>query len=168
MGGRPGLTQVALGRATLEQAMLRVDLDGRGNLSQINGRVPGTLEVLGTGPLPPNPGEFVGPRALSDVLEQLASRAHLVLIDAPPLLSLGDALALTAKVDALFVVSRLKVVKKALVDELKRVLETCRAHKLGFVVTGSNSDASYGYGYGYAETDPQPDALELVREVKSA
>jgi tyrosine-protein kinase len=173
LGGKPGLTQVTLGRATLEEATLRVDLDGRGgNLAQINGRVPGTLEVLGTGPLPPNPGEFVGTRALQDVLAQLASRAHLVLIDAPPLLSLGDALALTAKVDALFVVSRLKVVKKALIDELKRVLDTCRAHKLGFVVTGANADDSYGYGYGYAEPErsapPLPDALELVREVKSA
>jgi capsular exopolysaccharide synthesis family protein len=169
LGGRPGLTQVALGRATLEQAALRVDLDGQGGkLTQINGRVPGTLEVLGTGPLPPNPGEFVGTRALADVLAQLSSRAHLVLIDAPPLLSLGDALALTARVDALFVVSRLKVVKKNLVDELKRVLETCRAHKLGFVVTGANSDDSYGYGYGYAETEPMPDALELVREVKAS
>jgi capsular exopolysaccharide synthesis family protein len=173
LGGRPGLTQVTLGRATLEEATLRVDLDGRGgNLAEINGRVPGALEVLGTGPLPPNPGEFVGTRALQDVLAQLASRAHLVLIDAPPLLSLGDALALTAKVDALFVVSRLKVVKKALIDELKRVLETCRAHKLGFIVTGANADGSYGYGYGYAEPErsapPLPDALELVRKVKSA
>src|SRR6185503_18233660 len=118
-----------------------------------------------------NPGEFIGTRALHDVLAQLASRAHLVLIDAPPLLSLGDALALTAKVDALFVVSRLKVVKKALIDELKRVLDTCRAHKLGFVVTGANADASYGYGYGYGDSSepaaPVPDQLELVKEAKS-
>jgi non-specific protein-tyrosine kinase len=172
LGGKPGLTQVALGRARLEEALVQVPiLDGSSNVARLNGagRIPGTLEVLGTGPLPPNPGEFVGTRALQDVLASLASRAHLVLIDAPPLLSLGDALALTAKVDALFVVSRLKVVKRNLVDELKRVLDTCRAHKLGFVVTGANADSSYGYGYGgYGETPQVPDALELVKEAKTA
>jgi len=177
--GHPGLTQVALGRAALEDALVRIDLgDGvtasSGNLKQLNGpgRVPGTLEVLGSGPLPPNPGEFVGTRALHDVLAEVASRAHLVLVDAPPLLSLGDALALTAKVDALFVVSRLKLVKKQLVDELKRVLATCRAAKLGFVVTGTNADSAYGYGYGYhdapLEVAARPDGLELVKEAKSA
>lgn len=185
LGGKPGLTQVALGRAGIEEALVRVELgDGAkpgpaANVARLSSgsgaRVPGTLEVLGTGPLPPNPGEFVGTRALQDVLAGLSARAHLVLIDAPPLLSLGDALALTAKVDALFVVSRLKVVRRALVDELKRVLDTCRAHKLGFVVTGANADTAYGYGYGYGdaaekerEAAPVPDPLELVREVKSA
>ncbi len=177
LGGKPGLTSVALGRARLEDALVRVELnDGPGgNVSRLNGsRIPGTLEVLGTGPLPPNPGEFVGTRALQEVLAELGNRAHIVLIDAPPLLALGDSLALTAKVDALFVVSRLKVVKKALVDELKRVLDTCRAHKLGFVVTGANADASYGYGYGgYGDAQaepakPLPDQLELVKEAKSA
>lgn len=174
---RPGLTQVALGRAKLEEATVSIDLTPYGGERPAplvrqngNGRVPGTLEVLGTGPLPPNPGEFVGTRALSEILAQLASRAHLVLIDAPPLLSLGDSLALTAKVDALFVVSRLKVVKRQLVDELKRVLETCRADKLGFVVTGAESDHGYGYGYGYGDGEPvasvPADPPELVREVK--
>jgi polysaccharide biosynthesis transport protein len=176
LGGKPGLTNVALGRARLEEALVQVPIsDGSSNLARLNGgsgRVPGTLEVLGTGPLPPNPGEFVGTRALQDVLASLTSRAHLVLIDAPPLLSLGDALALTAKVDALFVVSRLKVVRRQLIDELKRVLETCRAHKLGFVVTGANADSAYGYGYGhYGDSEPVPpvpDALERVREARSA
>ena len=176
LGGKPGLTQVALGRARLEEALVQVDIhDGAGNVARLDGgsnRSVGSLEVLGTGPLPPNPGEFVGTRALQDVLAAVASRAHLVLIDAPPLLSLGDALALTAKVDALFVVSRLKVVKRNLIDELKRVLETCRAHKLGVVITGANVDSSYGYGYGgygdAAPSGPVPDQLELVKEARSA
>jgi Mrp family chromosome partitioning ATPase len=179
LGSRPGLTQVALGRARLDEALARIDLVPYGG-EQVDakrrngkGRVPGTLEVLGAGPLPPNPGEFIGTRALQDILDQLAAKAHLVLIDAPPLLALGDALALTAKVDALFVVSRLKVVRRQLIDELKRVLDTCRAYKLGFVVTGAGEDESYGFGYGYGsdperDAEPPAGALELVREVKSA
>jgi succinoglycan biosynthesis transport protein ExoP len=181
LGARPGLTQVALGQASLDEATARIDLGPHSGdwidaqRRNGNGRVPGTLEVLGTGPLPPNPGEFLATRALQDILAQLASKAHLVLIDAPPLLALGDALALTAKVDAIFVVSRLKVVRRQLIDELKRVLDLCRAHKLGFVITGANEDESYGFGYGYADPDPDPvpkllpaDRLELVHEAKSA
>ena len=105
--------------------------------------------MLGTGPLPPNPGEFVGTERLAKILEQLEHRADVVLIDAPSLLNLGDALTLSAQVDALVVVSRLKVARRPLVDELKRVLEACPAAKLGFIVTGADTDKTYDYYYGY-------------------
>jgi capsular exopolysaccharide synthesis family protein len=169
--GKPGLTQVALGQATLDEAITSIAFAGdRATFERRNGRVPGTLEVLGTGPLPPDPGEFVGTRALAGILERLASRAHLVLIDAPSLVSLGDALALSGKVDGVFVVCRLKLVRRQLVEELKRLLSSCRAHKLGFAVTGADLEADY-YGYGYREREEPPvepvGPVELVQEAAS-
>ena len=154
---RPGLTQVALGQAPLSEALVSIGLFG--DAAAGSRRIaPGTLEVLGTGPLPPDPGEFVGTERLAKILEQLGHRADIVLIDAPSLLNLGDALTLSAQVDALVVVSRLKVARRPLVDELKRVLEACPAAKLGFIVTGADTDKTYDYYYGYSvKSAAEPD-----------
>jgi capsular exopolysaccharide synthesis family protein len=138
--GRPGLTDVALGRARL--APLRVeDRDA----------TQGSLEVLTSGPLPADAGEFVGSRQLASILAELRERADIVLIDSPPLLAVGDAIALSAKVDGVIVLTRLGVLRRKTVEELRRVLTNVPAAKIGFVVSGAQleQDQRYGYGYGY-------------------
>lgn len=150
--GRPGLTDVALGYAELEDAIGLVLRSQNGNApNRSNGRsgVEGTLEVLQAGPLPPDPGEFVSTRAVSEILAGLRNRADYVLIDAPPLLNIGDAMALSAKVDAIVLVARLSVVRRPMLDEVHRLIEAAPAPILGVVVTGTEvEEDSYG-GYGY-------------------
>lgn len=156
LGNQPGLTHVALGRVDLEEALVPIALtepssqnggDPSDGSSNGRGRVTGVLEVLLSGPLPPNAGEFAASRALGDILERLRERADLVLVDAPPLLRVNDAMALSAKVDGIIVVSRLAVARRPILDELRRVLGTCPAAKLGFALTGADLEADY-YGYG--------------------
>lgn len=163
--GTPGVTQVILGRAELEGALTRVpimpddrdepsrDPDGIGSpqayTSDTNG-AGGQLEVLTSGPIPPDPGEFVATRKLATMLDQLRKRADLVLIDSPPLLQVGDAMTLSSGVDAVVLVTRLKILRRGPVSEAHRLLDTMRARKLGFVVTGAQTEHGYyGYGYGF-------------------
>lgn len=133
----PGLTDVVLGRSTLDDAIKRVPIRQPGAPPVTDGGVlaAGSLQVLPLGPTPPNPGEFVNTRAVSELLERIEEQSDIVLIDAPPLLLIGDALILTTKVDALFVVVRLNAIRHKTLVELKRVLSTCRCTKLGVVVT---------------------------------
>jgi len=156
LNGHPGVTDVALGHARLDEALVQVAITRTGDgatasRTETNGhaQVEGVLEVLGSGPPPPDTGEFVGTHALSAVLDQLRERADIVLIDAPPLLQVGDALTLSARVDAMLVVTRLKLLRRPLLRELHRLLEACRAEKLGFILTGAEAEDGYGYGYGY-------------------
>jgi capsular exopolysaccharide synthesis family protein len=150
--GRAGVTDVAVGRLDLEHALVPVELV-RGTGADADRRAGGELAVLPCGSLPPDAGEFVGTRALGAILRNLRERFDLVLIDAPPLLNVGDALALSARVDALLIVTRLKVIKRGMLGELQRILETAPAEKLGFAVTDAGAEdgygRSYGYGYGY-------------------
>ena len=168
--GHAGLTSVAVGHVDLDEALVSISLDeppssqnpsgsvitGSGQVRIVtngNGRAPapidrGSLSVLTSGPIPPDPGEFVGTARLTEILEGLRQRVDLVLIDAPPLFHVGDALALSAKVDGVLVVTRMEVMRRPMLGELRRLLDTMPAAKLGFVVTGAESEESYGYGYG--------------------
>lgn len=161
---REGLTNVALGELSLDDAIKYVAVEPEGaaspgsQSSSANGNRPGAiegvLEVLLSGPAPPAATEFVASRAAGDVLDELRKHADLVLIDAPPLLQVGDAMNLTARVDAMFVVTRLKILRRPILSELARVLEACPAEKLGFVLTGAKYEEGYGYaGYHYEKSD---------------
>ena len=114
----------------------------------------GRLSVLPSGRLPANPGELVGSQALGRVLDRLRAEHDYVLLDAPPLLSVGDSMTLSARAYAILVVARLGVVNRPMLTELSRELAGSPARKLGFVVTGSDAKAGYGYGYGYGHREP--------------
>jgi Mrp family chromosome partitioning ATPase/capsular polysaccharide biosynthesis protein len=108
------------------------------------------LQVLPTGPLPPNPAQFVDSHALGKILSDLQEQSDIVIVDSPPLLALSDTVKLTRKVDAVVVVARLSLIRRATLEELRRVLEGAPTAKLGTVVTGATAQDGYGYGYGYA------------------
>lgn len=118
----------------------------------------GNLFVLGAGKIPPNPSELLGSHAMRSVLEELSQHA-IVLIDAPPLLPVTDAVVLAGLCDgALVVVSAGKTTVDALGKGLQN-LEKARARALGVVINrvprrGPNS--SYGYGY-YRTAQEEPD-----------
>jgi len=150
---QPGVTSVVRGRSTLLQALVEVFRElARGEST--NGaryeRREGVLKVLVAGELPPDPGEFINTAALARVLDELEEAFDLVLIDTPPLLSVGDAAALSTRVDAMILMTRLKVVRRATLNELSRALQTCGTVKLGYVVTGAELEEGYGESrYGY-------------------
>jgi Mrp family chromosome partitioning ATPase len=76
-------------------------------------------------------------------------------VDAAPLLSVGDSMTLSARVDAILVVTRLGVVNRPMLNDLSRELTSSPADKLGFVVTGVDLRSGYGYGYGYGRAYDQ-------------
>jgi capsular exopolysaccharide synthesis family protein len=160
--GQAGVTDVALGRTSLDRALVHVRLPGDTAIP-ISGRAPsepGILRVLPAGTPAPNPGDFVGTQALSTLLEQLEADHDVVLVDAPPLLVVGDAMTLSRNVDALLVVVRKGVADRREVRELARALEACPSHKLGFVLTGAESSDMYGsvsYGRYVTSSDGEPE-----------
>src|SRR5260370_36384733 len=77
----PGVTQVALGHVDLEAALTKIaitdpstgrphkkhDGNGNGNGNGAAKHVKGVLEVLPSGPIPLDPGEFVATQALTEI-----------------------------------------------------------------------------------------------------
>jgi Mrp family chromosome partitioning ATPase len=158
MQNAPTLMDVALGRVTVENALVPFTFSGtqlpagaNGNGRSRNGgsQATGLLEVLAAGPMPPNPGEFSGSQAMASVLSRLSERASFVIIDAAPLLGVGDTLALSKFVDAIVLVARLNRLRKPVLAEVGRLLDSTPVKVLGFVVTDAEAEEDYGYGYGY-------------------
>jgi polysaccharide biosynthesis transport protein len=155
--GRPGLSQIALRQAQLADALVPMAFSARSG--NTNGAGPaengngyrireGELVVIGSGPIPPSPGEFVGTAAIARILEELRKQFDTVLIDTPPALQVGDAMSLSTRVDAVLVVCRMNILRRPMLAELRRVLDATPAQKLGFVVTGAEGEDGYGYGQG--------------------
>jgi len=142
--GRPGMTDVALGHVTLDQAMWSIPIPGADG-----GSGAGSLHVLPSGPMPPNPADLIESSVVTEVLLDLAERADVVLLDSAPLLPVADGVVLSNKVDGMLVVVRASTIRRPVLTELQRVLTACPAAKLGFVLTGSDEGEGYGYGYGY-------------------
>jgi Mrp family chromosome partitioning ATPase/capsular polysaccharide biosynthesis protein len=155
----PGVTDVALGRASLEGAIVNVsasslfpaphlgteDLPGGTRLNGFpsDGDVRGHLGVLPFGGPPPHSG-FLGTRAVVDLVEELGhAQADLVLIDAPPLLVSGDVRMLSAIADALVVTLSDPVRPSALTD-VAVTLSRLPALTLGFITVGIARKGSEG------------------------
>jgi succinoglycan biosynthesis transport protein ExoP len=135
---RPGLTEVELGEANLAEALrpigLTDDLSGTDDSSRRLERA-GSLEVLPGGSVLQDPDELGFERAVGKIIKRVRGQADVVLVDAPPLLR-GHAIALSAHVDALVVIVRLKALRTSALHDLSWMLEASPATKLGFVLTG--------------------------------
>jgi capsular exopolysaccharide synthesis family protein len=130
-----GLTSVLSGQLPIEVALRPVP--GRAN-----------LQVLTSGPLPPNPSELLGSKAMGALVRSLAGGPDggYVIIDAPPLLPVTDAAILSTSADGAFVVvSSGKTLDTELGSALGS-LEAVGARTLGVVI---NRTSAPGRGYGY-------------------
>jgi len=122
--------------------------------------------VLPSGLAPGDAAEFLSTPELAAIMAELRDRFDLVLVDAPPILPVSDALTLSAEVDAMLIVVRAGVVRRNVLGELRRVLDSVPTAKLGFVLTGADIEDGYGYGagYGYASAPKaEPRTQERVR-----
>lgn len=185
--GLPGVTNVAIGAVSLDEACVSIPLEDGAPAKGANGNgAPsltqtastgsalggsgdlGSLDVLPCGAIPPDPGEFVGTEPLAEIIAELRERYDIVLIDAPPMLRVGDPLTLAPRVDGIFVIARLGLVTGAMASELSRVLSSLPTTTLGVVATGAGEENAYAYAGYYgpytriAPTEQQSDPAQRV------
>jgi capsular exopolysaccharide synthesis family protein len=162
----PGLTTMAVGHVSLEDALVSFPV---GPSVMADDGPQNRLQVLCSGRIPPNPGEFIRSRGVGRLIQHLSEVFDTVVIDSAPMLGLGDSLALIPRVDGVVLVTRLELLRRPTVDELHRVLTGSGATVLGIVVTAAPQDESEAYGYGYGYTGvPQVEQLQPVPEGETA
>lgn len=105
------------------------------------------LNVLTSGPLPPNPADVLGSRRMDEVIAALQAHADYVLFDAPPALAVTDAALLSAKVDGVILVLRAGMSQRDHAARAKEQLERVKAPLIGTVLTNARYDAPVGSYY---------------------
>jgi polysaccharide biosynthesis transport protein len=120
------------------------------------------LFYISAGPLPPNPAELLSGNQLQKLLSPSFTAFDHIVIDAPPIMGIADAIILCKQVEAtLFVIESSSTRKTSIRNALKR-LHQAGAHPLGAVLTKLPRSASlYGYDAAYYYYGPEANSAKL-------
>jgi len=105
------------------------------------------LDLLTSGPIPPNPSEILASKRMNALLEQLSQEYDTVLIDSPPALAVTDAQIISTRCDGVLLVVDSGKVKREAAMKAKANLEHVQARILGVVL--NNIDRRHGEAYYY-------------------
>ena len=95
------------------------------------------LSLLPSGPQPPNPADLLGSRQVDRVIERLSAEADIVLIDAPPVIGVTDAVVLGAKVDGVLLVISAGETRRDHAERAKELLEKANVRIIGATLTNA-------------------------------
>lgn len=114
------------------------------------------LDVVTCGPKPPNPSELILSERLRTFIDDMRDVYDFIILDAPPVGLVADALQMKDLVEACMYVVRYNVTKKAQLDIIKDIAQKDKLPKPFVVFNGVSLNRGggygYGYGYGYSET----------------
>jgi len=101
-------------------------------------------DVIASGPLPPNPAELFGSKAMEEIIAQMKGEYDQILFDGAPVMVVSDAVVLATKVDAVILVVRAHANSIGIVQRAAGQLRHVGAHILGTVLQGVRTTAG-GY-----------------------
>ncbi len=102
------------------------------------------LYVIPSGPIPPNPSELLGTVRMAGLISRLREEYDMMLIDAPPVIAVTDAVLLAPKVDSVLLVLKAGTTRIEVAQEAKNALQNAGAKSIGVVL---NVIKSRGGGY---------------------
>ena len=117
---RPGLTDVLIGEASLEAALMPTDVDG--------------LRILPAGAKTTNPVDLLESAQMVSLHSELRELADLVIFDAPSCLSFVDVSVLASFTDSVIMVSELGTTKRELLNRGVNLLQRSSARLVGVVL----------------------------------
>lgn len=130
-----GLTSVLTKQYTLMDAV------GRGDVEN--------LFILSSGPIPPNPSELLGSKAMEELLVQILAEYDTVIFDTPPVLAVTDAQILANKCDGTLLVISSEKTENEQAVKAKELLVAAKGKILGVVLNNKRiENSNYYYYYG--------------------
>ncbi len=166
--GRVLLVDADLRRARVHSALgvsndrgLTNVLVGEGSLADTvqASLVPG-LDILSSGPIPPNPADVLGSERMQQILRDASARYDRVIVDSPPIVAVTDPALLAKYVDAVFLVISIGKTSIRMIQRAQETLAAVGVSIHGAILNNADERTSgyggyyggygYGYGYGYA------------------
>ncbi len=130
-----GFSNFIVGFETLADSLKR-DVYGNGN-----------LDVLTSGPIPPNPAELLGSDNMKLFIEKVRDAYDYIIIDTPPINVVTDMATMASFIDGVLLVS---FFASTTIEDVKRAQEALKvvdARVLGLIVVGVERKKTHGKYY---------------------
>lgn len=119
------------------------------------------IDVITAGPVPPNAAELLSGDRLGALLREVADRYDHVILDAPPVLGLADAVLVGNHADGMVFVIESGGMRAPAIRSAVQRLRQARVRLIGGILTkfdprSADTDYAYSYGgrgYGYGRAD---------------
>jgi capsular exopolysaccharide synthesis family protein len=130
-----GLTNVLTKQMNLHQAAKASEIEN--------------LDILTSGPIPPNPAELLASKAMEQFFEDAYRGYEVILFDTPPVLAVTDAQILANKCDGSILVVSSEKTEKDQAEKARDMLQSANSKLLGVVLNNKDIKTSnYYYYYG--------------------
>lgn len=157
------LVEADMRRSNLER---KLSLKGGGGLSAlIEGTAPSctpvrfpslpNLSVIPAGPRPSNPAELLGSPRMAELIAEWRSNYDFIILDTPPVLSVTDAVVVSAYCDAVVLVVRSGVTRKQSLIRVRDLFMRSRKRIAGVVVNAFNMKSVDHYMYLGYKSNPK-------------
>ena len=107
------------------------------------------LDVILSGPIPPNPSELILSDGMKELIEELKTKYDYIILDTPPVGLVADSLELAQYCDVTLYIVRQNFTKKEMITLLNNRVNRGELHNTSIILNGFENKAKYGGGYGY-------------------
>lgn len=107
------------------------------------------IDLLPTGPTPPNPVELLGSENNRRLLDKLKKMYDLIILDCAPIIGLSDSLILTTLSDVNLVTVSAKKTKMENLQRTKKLFEQANAKIDGVILNKAQASGNHYYSYYY-------------------
>lgn len=128
---RVGLSSVLIKSATLEEAIQHTEIKN--------------LDIISSGPIPPNPLELVSLPAMKDLIDKAKGKYDYVVLDIPPIGFVSEYFVLLDHIDANIFITRFKYTSRNLLDNIDSLYREGKIDNLYMVLNGLNFYQKYEY-----------------------
>ncbi len=157
------LVEADMRRPVLER---KLNFDGQGGLSSLipagpSSTVPAkfpslpTLSVLAAGPRPSNPAELLGSPRMAELVREWRSNYDFIILDTPPVLSVTDAVVVSAHCDGVILVVRSGVTTKQSLTRVRDLFLRSRKRIAGVVMNAFDLKSVDHYLYLGYKSNPK-------------
>jgi polysaccharide biosynthesis transport protein len=136
-------------------SILSSDLEGSEILKVVQYDKDSKLNLLPSGPIPPNPAELIGSEQMANLLKTMSEHFTHVVVDSPPIASFTDGVLVASMVDGVILVVNSGKSSRQVVRRSRQLLMDIGAKVFGVVLNNVNlrSQDNYYYYQSYYHRD---------------
>lgn len=111
------------------------------------------LDIIPSGPVPPNPAELLGNKRLGELIDSLKISYDYIIIDSPPLGLVADSQLIFKHANVVVYIVRQGFSNKKSLQLINTIYEKNPKLNIGILMndTKNQNENTYGYGYGYGD-----------------